>query len=84
MTDNRTIELREKLDALGIVHFDYDKGDRTQTLWKSPEDTCYFTYETVANPDKTARLVIEWFPTPEQAIAVTLGNGTCEMEYIDL
>lgn len=78
MTDNRTTELREKLDALGIEHFDYDKGGRTQTMWESPEDMRHFTYETAANPAKTAKLIIEWFPTPEQAIAATLG-----CEYID-
>ncbi|MBR2804122.1 MAG: hypothetical protein IKE20_03120 [Eggerthellaceae bacterium] len=74
MTDNRAIELREKLDESGIEHFDYDKGGRTQTMWESPEDMRYFTYETAANPAKTARLIIEWFPTPEQAIAATLGS----------
>ena len=72
--DNRTTELREKLDELGIEHHDFDKGGRTQTMWKSLEDTRHFTYETAANPAKTARLVIEWFPTPEQAIAATLGS----------
>lgn len=78
-TDNRTAELREKLDALGIKHFDYDKGGRTQTMWESPgDDTRHFTYETVANPAKTAKLVIEWFPTPEQAVAATFGSGKCE------
>lgn len=81
MTDNRTTELREKLDALGIEHFDYDKGGRTQTMWESSEGMRHFTYETAANPAKTAKLIIGWFPTPEQAIAATLGSGTCEMEY---
>ena len=78
MTDNRAIELREKLDELGIEHFDYDKGGRTQTMWESPGDMRYLTYETAANPAKTAKLIIEWFPTPEQAVAATLGNPTCE------
>ena len=79
MTDNRTTELREKLDELGIEHFDYDKGGRTQTMWESPEGMRHFTYETAANPAKTAKFIIGWFPTPEQAIAATLGNGTCEV-----
>ena len=83
VTDNRTTELREKLDELGIKHFDYDKGSRTQTMWESPEGMRHFTYETNANPAKTAKLVIEWFPTPEQAIAATLGSGTCEVEYVN-
>ena len=75
MTDKKSTELREKLDELGIEHFDYDKGGRTQTMWESPEDMRHFTYETAANPAKTAKLIIEWFPTPEQAIAATLGNN---------
>ena len=74
MNDNRTTELREKLDELGIEHFDYDKGGRTQTMWESPEGMRHFTYETAANPAKTAKLIIGWFPTPEQAIAATLGG----------
>ena len=80
MTDNRTTELREKLDELGIEHFDYDKGGRTQTMWESPGDMRHFTYETAANPAKTAKLIIEWFPTPEQAIAATLGSVPDEIE----
>lgn len=74
MTDNRTTELREKLDALGIKHFDYDKGGRTQTQWEAPDGKRHFTYETSNNSAKTARLVIAWHPTPEQAIAATLGS----------
>lgn len=74
MTDNRTIELRVKLDELGIEHFDYDKGGRTQTQWEAPDGERHFTYETSNNQAKTARLVIAWFPTPEQAIAATLGK----------
>lgn len=74
MSDNRTTELREKLDVLGIEHFDYDKGGRTQTQWEAPDGKRHFTYETSNNPAKTARLVIAWFPTPEQAIAATLGS----------
>lgn len=84
MTDNRTTELREKFDALGIEHFDYDKGDRTQTMWEAPDGKRHFTYETSDNPAKTARLVIAWHPTPEQAIAATLGrpNATSDQESI--
>ena len=51
----------------------YDKGGRTQTQWAAPDGTRHFTYETYNNPSKTAKLVISWFPTPEQAIAATLG-----------
>lgn len=78
MSANRTTELREKLDVLEIEHFDYDKGGRTQTQWEAPDGKRHFTYETYNNPAKTAKLVISWFPTPEQAIAATLGSGECE------
>ncbi len=74
MTDNRTTELRDKLDVLNIEHFDYDKGGRTQTQWEAPDGKRHFTYETSNNPAKTARLVIAWHSTPEQAIAATLGS----------
>jgi len=74
MTDNRATELREKLDALGIEHFDYDKGGRTQTMWEATDGKRHFTYETQDNPAKTAKLVISWFPTPEQAIAAMMGS----------
>lgn len=84
MSDSRTTELREKLDSLGISHFDYDKGGRTQTLWEAPDGKRHFTYETSNNPAKTARLVVAWYPTIEQAIAATLGDTraerTCEFE----
>lgn len=80
MTDNRTAELREKLGALGIKHFDYDKGGRTQTQWEAPDGKRHFTYETSNNPAKTARLVIAWHPTPKQAIAATLGSKPDETE----
>ena len=76
MTDSNVTELRKKLDALGIEHFDFDKGGRTQTMWESPtpDDMRHFCYETAANPAKTSRLTISWFPTPDQAIAATLGS----------
>ena len=76
MTDSKTAteRLREMLDALNIEHFDYDKGGRTQTQWEAPDGKRHFTYETSNNPAKTARLVIAWHPTPEQAITATLGG----------
>lgn len=78
-----TDELRKLLEEHGIKHFDYDKGGRTQTQWAAPDGTRHFTYETYNNPSKTAKLVISWFPTPEQAIAATLGRGKCEMEVLE-
>ena len=79
MSDNRTTELREKLDSLSIEHFDYDKGGRTQTQWEAPDGKRHFTYETSGSPAKTVRLVIAWHPTPEQAIAATLGGVGSEV-----
>ena len=63
--------LRQMLDEAGIEHQDYDKGDRTQTMWEAPDGFRHLCYETAANPAKTARLTVSWFPTPEQAIAAT-------------
>ena len=80
MTDSNATELREKLDALGIEHFDFDKGGRTQTMWESPDSNRHFNYETFNNEAKTSKLTISWFPTPEQAIAATLGAGECEID----
>jgi hypothetical protein len=87
MTDGNATELREKLDALGIEHFDFDKGGRTQTIWESPDRNCNFEYETFDNEATTSKLTISWFPTPEQAIAATLGSeppkkcSTCQYRY---
>ena len=77
-----TDDLRRLLDERGIKHFDYSKGGWSQTQWEAPDGNRHFTYETYNNPAKTAKLVISWLPTPEQAIAATLGVETCEMEYV--
>ena len=72
-----TERLRAMLDELNIKHFDFHKGGWTQTQWEAPDGNRHFTYETYDNPAKTAKLVISWFPTPEQAIEATLGRGEC-------
>lgn len=64
--------LRQMLDELGIEHFDFDKGGRTQTMWESLDNNRHINYETFDNPAKTAKLTVSWFPTPEQAIAATI------------
>ena len=80
MTDNRATELREKLDELGIKHFDFDRGGRTQTTWESPDGKRHITYETVANPAKTAKRTASWFFPSEQVITVTpRSEQTCKM-----
>ena len=81
----RADRLRQMLDESGIEHQDFDKGGRTQTMWQAPDGLRHFCYETAANPAKTAKLMVSWFPTPEQAIAATFdahaerlrGEGEC-------
>lgn len=86
MSESSTTILRRMLDERSIKHFDYSKSGWSQTQWEAPDGNRHFTYETYNNPAKTAKLVISWFPTPEQAIAATLGNGECENvapDYLD-
>lgn len=77
-----TDELRRMLDESGIKHFDYSKSGWSQTQWEAPDGNRHFTYETYNNHAKTAKLVISWFPTPEQAIAATLGGGKLTAEQV--
>lgn len=69
MTDNRTTDLREKLDALGIEHTDASyKRKAPITAWHSNGATFCFVESS-----NQIDLHIE-NPTPEQAIAATLGR----------
>jgi len=86
MADNRTTELREKLDKLGIEHLDSDLPNNKQTRWNKGAggwDACYveITNGSILPTDSivdihTLRI---YDCTPEQAIAATLGSETCEV-----
>ena len=85
MTDNRTTELREKLDKLGIKHLDSDLPYNKQTRWNRGAGgwgACYveITHGSILPADSiidncTLRI---YDCTPEQAIAATLGNSRAE------
>lgn len=89
MTDNRTTELREKLDKLGIKHLDSDLPYNKQTRWNRGAGgwgACYveITHGSILPADSiidncTLRI---YDCTPEQAIAATLGGGTLTAEQV--
>ena len=69
MTDNRTTELREKLDALGVEHYDTEH----MTEWHDARGLKWNYFSNGENTDLTLETPWEGC-TPEQAIAATLGN----------
>lgn len=85
MTDNGTPGLREKLDKLGIEHLDSDLPNNKQTRWNKGAGgwgACYveITHSSILPADSIIdyRTLRIYNCTPEQAIAATLGSGTCE------
>ena len=81
MTDNRTTEtvtdrLRALLDERGV---EWKDGDAAYEIeWKTPDGRhCSAMYW------KPTFTVLINGCTPEQAIAATLGSGTCHMSFID-
>lgn len=77
MTDNQTTELREKLDALGIEHTDASYKRKVPiTVWNS--NGAIFCFVDDSNQ---IDLHIE-NPTPEQAIAATMGSRTANVDDI--
>lgn len=71
-----TEELRRLLDEQGVEHEDEDYKSYTYTYWGD----WAFTEPLDAKPNTLgAQCELMLIPaTPEQAIAVTLGSGTCE------
>lgn len=77
MTDNRTTELRERLDELGIEHADASyKRHMPITVWTADGATlCYVEgFESTDLHIDNA--------TPEQSIAATLGSGRLTAEQV--
>lgn len=65
-----TDELRRMLDERGVEHYDGTKS----TLWLKDEHG----YRASADELTSGRLSVHiWCDTPAQAIAATLGAGTC-------
>jgi len=72
MTDNRTTELRAKLTEHGIEYETNDHMGAFETRWNG---------FTAMQLTPSAKLIMT--VTPDQAIAATLGNGTCEQVLTD-
>ena len=72
MTDNRTTELREKLDEAGIEYEICDMPSNAQTYWG---DWCFMEPLDAKPHTLGAQCELTLIPaTPEQAIAATLGS----------
>ena len=68
-------ELRRLLDELGVEHKDFFD----QTWWEDSDGAAYIAVETrpLDNNNPSTKLMLKRTATPEQAIAATLGAGTC-------
>lgn len=70
-----TEKLRAMLDERGVEYITHDDMGACETSWNG-----FTAYQLTP----TSKLIMH--PTPEQAIAATLGSGTCENnapEYLD-
>lgn len=76
MTDNRTTELREKLDALGVEHYDTEH----MTEWHDVRGLKWNYFSDGENTDLTLETPWEGC-TPGQAVAATLGRPTWRNSY---
>lgn len=77
MNDNRTTDLRRLLDERGVEYTTNDGEYVKETCWPYMGElmAVFAEYD-----NGTTRFTCDtWCFTPEQAIAATLGNGTCEI-----
>lgn len=67
--------LRRLLDERGVEHKDFFD----QTWWEDSDGAAYIAVETrpLDNNNSSTKLMLKRTATPEQAIAATLGAGTC-------
>ena len=72
---NATDELRRLLDERGVEHTDAEDGHTQHTFWLGGD-------HEIAACNSGERLAV-YNLTPSQAIAATLGRGTCEMIAVD-
>jgi len=79
MTDNRTTELREKLAERGVEYTTDDGEHVKSTCWRYM-GKLMAEYAEFDN-GTTCFACDNWCFTPDQAIAATLGSGTCENEW---
>ena len=69
-----TDELRRMLDERGVEHTDAEDGHTQHTFWLGGD-------HEIAACNSGKRLAV-YNLTPEQAIAATLGRGTCRKVYL--
>ena len=72
MTKSSTEVLRRLLDERGV---EWERGLPTETIVREPIDALY-----VERPDGRMHVYFRSYLAPEQAIAATLGRGTCHIE----
>lgn len=78
---NPTDELRARLDELGVEYDTYDQVSMQNTYWNVGE--LRFRYCERKDSMTELTMFAECGITPEQAIAATVGAGTCHMEVKD-
>lgn len=70
-----TDELRRLLDERGVEHYDGTES----TLWLKDEHGYRASADEVSNGMMQLHV---WCTTPEQAVAATLGRGTCRIDLV--
>ena len=68
-----TDELRRLLDERGVEHYD----GTNRTLWGKDASGYRFSADELSSGRMSVHM---WCETPEQAVAATLGPGTCKVE----
>ncbi len=79
---NVTDELRRLLDERWVEHDDF----LDVTCWNGSDGVSYTASEIYTRGNKkpsTRRLMLRRTVTPEQAIAATLGAGTCKVDVLN-
>ncbi len=72
-----TDELRRLLDERGIEHMDFNMPERSLTLFAGDEHDGAYTENSVDT------ILTVYGASPEQAVEVTLGRGTCRITVED-
>ena len=81
-----TYELRAMLDEQGVEHLDYKASSWSETTaWDiDKSDPLYEVCAGFEEFGDGVTLLRFWNAIPEQAIAATLGEGTCRVESVTL
>lgn len=83
MTDNRTTELRAKLTERGVDWLDESNGYADVTTFIANGAKWTVISKSYLNPEHDWMTLRAERITPEQAIAATLGSGTCELTEVE-